>query len=662
MGTIKLIDFIKISPDPSLTKLGKRQKHALMDNLLSAPSNGQRGLLITYDLSHSGRRINNRIYTTKGQQDGINTLLTPYPKPILAHHDEHSDPIGRFVGGHWDDLSHQAISFFDNVQDFMELQDAYEKDDPEQIYSTMKKFGLLTNKKWPGLGRMRVQARIADEIAVEKFLDGRYVTFSAGSTTDRHICSICQSDWAVGDICEHRHGKIYDGDICVFTTGIFKVLEGSVVNMPADDLSQVLAMELIDAPQHESVDHNTDCIVDNNTIFISDSVYHIKESLMSDNIVEAQTPSKSSDEAEVAEIISEEISSDSEVIEHNQDTSDVDGSENSDFVEEVSDALEASEDLENSEGVVNSNDEVLTENEVTESASLDNSVLERLISLINEMQEKVVVKEACNDVEEAVKDESSIEEKEKAEEKSDESEETQLLDEEINNADDVDVDWYLLDAALMHELGDAKLSASEREKLDASDFCGPDRSFPVPDCAHATAARRLIGRAKLSTAQKAKVMDCVNRQMKELDCNSEDSDQVNASYEELKTDHAVALKRIQELEDKLVTVLETYAKESNVSSDSEKDKLSFYVNWFDNMSTKVEEDNTANISVDAIENPSVASSTTPSIIHDKRIGSFEKSIVDRYHEILEISGKDAAEGYLVSKRRYLPRGFHPNKL
>lgn len=31
---------------------------------------------------------------------------------------------------------------------------------------------------------------------------------------------------------------------------------------------------------------------------------------------------------------------------------------------------------------------------------------------------------------------------------------------------------------------DAKLSTSQRKKLKGSSFCGPNRSFPVPDCAH----------------------------------------------------------------------------------------------------------------------------------------------------------------------------------
>ena len=151
----------------------------------------------------------------------------------------------------------------------------------------MKKYNLLTSKDWPGLGRMRVQARITDEKAIEKFLDGRYITFSAGSTTDRHVCSICQNDWAKGDICEHRHGKIYDGELCVFITGTFEVLEGSVVNMPADDLSQVLTMEFSDMPSYPDVSLEKK-VIDRDSIYISDSVYDIKERYMSDH-VENQT-------------------------------------------------------------------------------------------------------------------------------------------------------------------------------------------------------------------------------------------------------------------------------------------------------------------------------------------------------------------------------------
>lgn len=78
------------------------------------------------------------------------------------------------------------------------------------------------------------------------------------------------------------------------------------------------------------------------------------------------------------------------------------------------------------------------------------------------------------------------------------------------------------------ELEDAKLSSETRKKLPGSAFCGPDRSFPVPDCAHVTAARRLIGRYK-GPGNKSDILACVNRKAKALGCNSSKEDSVETS-------------------------------------------------------------------------------------------------------------------------------------
>lgn len=81
-------------------------------------------------------------------------------------------------------------------------------------------------------------------------------------------------------------------------------------------------------------------------------------------------------------------------------------------------------------------------------------------------------------------------------------------------------------------LTDAKLSTAKRKKLKSSTFCGPGRSFPVPDCAHVTAARRLIGRAKASADTKAKIMACVNRKAKSMGCDS-NGDSTNETIKNL---------------------------------------------------------------------------------------------------------------------------------
>lgn len=270
---IKYNDYVQIAPDQRIMSLDKSDKIQLIDNLLERSYDSGKGLIITYDLSHSGRRINNRIYSTKGQQRGIDSLTNPYPKPILRNHDQSGEPIGRFIGGEWQNLYDDAKEFLQSSQAVLDIHNAFAGDDPEKIYDTLKAMNLIENKQWPGLGRMRVQANITDEEAIKKFMDGRYLTFSAGSTTDRHVCSICKTDWAKDGMCEHRHGKTYDGEICVFITGDFLVMEGSVVNTPADDLSQLVHMEMRDSEDATEIITDKEIYIDE--FIMTDSIYII---------------------------------------------------------------------------------------------------------------------------------------------------------------------------------------------------------------------------------------------------------------------------------------------------------------------------------------------------------------------------------------------------
>jgi hypothetical protein len=73
---------------------------------------------------------------------------------------------------------------------------------------------------------------------------------------------------------------------------------------------------------------------------------------------------------------------------------------------------------------------------------------------------------------------------------------------------------------------DAKLSSKQRKKLPGSTFCGPERSFPVNDCAHYTAALRLIGRYK-GPGDKGRIRACIERKGKRLGCTSKKKDSVN---------------------------------------------------------------------------------------------------------------------------------------
>lgn len=91
----------------------------------------------------------------------------------------------------------------------------------------------------------------------------------------------------------------------------------------------------------------------------------------------------------------------------------------------------------------------------------------------------------------------------------------------LNEELELEIDAAVKDGELPEEIAkDAKLSSESRKKLSDSTFCGPGRSFLVPDCAHVTAARRLIGRAKLSDGTKKKILGCVSRKAKKMNCGT----------------------------------------------------------------------------------------------------------------------------------------------
>ena len=84
------------------------------------------------------------------------------------------------------------------------------------------------------------------------------------------------------------------------------------------------------------------------------------------------------------------------------------------------------------------------------------------------------------------------------------------------------------------QIKDAKLNAEARKKLGGKSFCGPNRTFPVEDCAHHTAALRLLGRAKISDGAKEKIRACVERKGKTLKCSvaSKTEDKINTTATE----------------------------------------------------------------------------------------------------------------------------------
>jgi len=63
------------------------------------------------------------------------------------------------------------------------------------------------------------------------------------------------------------------------------------------------------------------------------------------------------------------------------------------------------------------------------------------------------------------------------------------------------------------------LTTKDRKKLKKNTFCGPGKSFPVPDCKHVAVAKAYLGKSKFSASTKKKIAACINKKAKNLGCN-----------------------------------------------------------------------------------------------------------------------------------------------
>ena len=61
MKIIKFTDYIKVNPMNGL-KVSKKIQNKISDHLLERSEEEGKGLLVTYDLSHSARRINSKVF------------------------------------------------------------------------------------------------------------------------------------------------------------------------------------------------------------------------------------------------------------------------------------------------------------------------------------------------------------------------------------------------------------------------------------------------------------------------------------------------------------------------------------------------------------------------------------------------------------------------
>lgn len=188
-------------------------------------------LELVIDATHSGVLINHRVYPANHVSQGFKSFISKerggtaeYDKPILKHHDLDQDPIGRII-----DARYTQLKFGDEFNmDYLS---------PEAMGGK-------------GSGVVTIKAVVTDQESIQKIIDGRLLTVSAGHSTPYMLCSVCAE--SVRD-CEHIPGHSYqleDSDMevmCYGITGPMTYHETSFVNLPASPAAKLVNYNWLDS-------------------------------------------------------------------------------------------------------------------------------------------------------------------------------------------------------------------------------------------------------------------------------------------------------------------------------------------------------------------------------------------------------------------------------
>lgn len=547
---IKFFDSVDLRPLVS-SELKKK------DNFVNV-ANGP--LVIKIAATHAGLITrNNGFYLPDRMRKGAETFTAHYGKPIQTHHNDNADPIGRVLAAEYVDISSGIRDAFlekvigsshgryndQFVKDFMVGKTSYLQSVNFIADSLSNQNSILEDPNYKGLGYIQLTASITDPEAKQKILDGRYLTGSVGVSTNRAVCSVCKQDWVTDGVpCEHKPGKVYDGTKAFIITGDLSYDEYSFVNTPADRHSAIIETSINGIKDSVKMDEShgrslsVDIITDSVDETNSKGTINVQEANMNEKVKELLISMKDKfalvDDTQIEGILAT--------------FKDVDVS----TLEEVELQVDAEAKLDRA-----SMDKIFVLN--------DTAVKFNAIKTLRPFAEETGLKTIADATYETV----------------------DALYTAIN-----EMEWQdyseLEDEALIAYLAehpeDAKLSTSARKKLPGSSFCGPNKSFPVPDKAHVTAARRLIGRASVSSATKAKILSCVSRKAAAMgkDALVTESEVIVPSTEPVIenkdncttcTENAAKLVELQNKLDELTTKFETANTANTVTSDSLKKEL-----------------------------------------------------------------------------------------
>ncbi len=188
-------------------------------------------MLITIDASHYGfRNGNGTIYRHDTVQNDIHSFVSPKPRPIIQQHrPDTSEKFGRIIAADYKLTDYYDILAKDHVLEGLSTEE----------YITLCKDVLLPfQRKTPGfngLGYVQVVGKLDSPRAIQKVLDGEFLTVSIGAKPIKLVCSECLTD-QMDDICKHFANKT--NDIFMLSESL-RYEELSFVQKPADPYGKI---------------------------------------------------------------------------------------------------------------------------------------------------------------------------------------------------------------------------------------------------------------------------------------------------------------------------------------------------------------------------------------------------------------------------------------
>jgi len=499
------------------------------------------GLSVSILATNSGSLVNNRVYKGIHMMDAVSTWYKPYPRPILTHH---ADGAGMFGPPAEDPKGRVTSAAFTQLKKGKSFENDYKR----PIEGGM------------GSGFITVEALITDPDAIQKILDGRYLTVSSSQTTNSMTCSICGNDW-FQDECEHWPGRTFEIEVgkgkkketkeffCYGIAGPLVYRELSFVNVPAQVNAKVIGVLEKDAQDNMNMStwSNDNAITG---MALCDAEGHIITDLMNEKEQEMakeqkkvfiEMPGVNDDEfveeedvvadAETDEtVIDDEATPEDEEVIADAETEETPASDSDEEEAETdadTDVVMSDEDfaLAHIAKSIKDNGLWLKKDErspIFDGATGSHDDGHSHLVLLQKTEDGKIVGKTYATIGEAVDHDHVIEgdylNDSKAEGETrdatsgDNHTHTFEILQTLHPVDDSAVDALVekLSAAIEDEESEV-ISPEQRKLLEAKDFCGPNRSFPVPDAAHFGFAGQLIGCYKSDAATKARVMNTADR-------------------------------------------------------------------------------------------------------------------------------------------------------